>query len=154
MYLGLNQPYSLHGSPKKKLMWTQLIHGLMSLSPEKRFYLEPRRLCVNPEEIACLLQACLPSETKRVSCDPWRLLAALFSKHGSSLTKISSSESIRVKIWGSHFPGALHELLGFGEVLLRFCKWLINFRLERVYFKMILRWENTPDCVMHVTAHW
>lgn len=70
MYLGLNQPYSLHGSPKKKPMWTKLIYGLMSLSPGKRFHVEARCLCVNPEEIAYLLQGYLPLEMKRVYCGP------------------------------------------------------------------------------------
>lgn len=54
----LNHPYSLNGSLKKKLMLTQLIHGLMSLSPEKRFHLEPTYLYFNPEESTYLLQDC------------------------------------------------------------------------------------------------
>ena len=134
-------------SPKKKLMWTQLIHRLIHVS-------------VSWEEIPLgakvpVLRPTFLRKWRGEFVVPSRLPATLFCKHGTSLTNVSASKSTRAKIWDSHFPSALHELPGCWEALLRSCRWLI-FTLK----ECTLRWfwcnmrKLTPDCVMHMAAHW
>lgn len=152
MYLGLNQPYSLHGSPKKKLMWTQLIHGLMSVSWKEILPGAKTSVCQSWRNR--LPSSGLPP-FRNEEGELWSLKAPGCSVFQAwhifdqdFFFKVYQSENT-----GQSFSRCTPWTFGFQEVLLRFCKWLINFRLERVYFKMILRWENSHLIVLCMWQH-
>lgn len=104
LYLfGLSLKSALHSSwePREWLMWTQLICGLTSLSPERRFRDQPRYPPCDPRGSTYLLQARVsPFECKRLSLGgPWSFLRLCFSiKLSTSSARISSSKAVGVKI--------------------------------------------------------